>query len=154
MSSEPPTEITAAIGKAISQWQDATALFDEEVGARLNLSSSERQCLACLAHGPRPAREIADATRLTRAAVTSLIDRLEARGLLKRTPDEHDRRQVLVSMTAKAEQLTMQYYGPIVAEGTKFLARFSRKELATILRFIEEALNLQLTQVDKVRKKP
>lgn len=134
------------------RWQDATALFDEEVGERLKLSMSERQCLACLAHGARPAREIASATRLTRAAVTTLLDRLEARGLLRRTPDENDRRQVLVAMTAEAERLTMQYYGPIAAEGTDFLASFSRAQLAAILKFIEGALDLQLAQVDQLRE--
>lgn len=134
------------------RWQDATALFDEEVGERLKLSMSERQCLACLVQGPRPAREIADATKLTRAAVTTLLDRLEARGLLRRTPDEHDRRQVLVAMTAEAERLTMQYYGPIAAEGADFLANFSQEQLATILGFIEGALELQLAHIDKVRK--
>lgn len=152
MSSSPPLDRLQAIGVAIMRWQDATALFDEEFGVREGLSASERQCLAALAHGPRPAREIADATRLTRASVTTLVDRLESRGLLRRTADDKDRRQVLVSLTAKAKSLARRYYGPIAAEGAKFLAGFSEQEHATILKFMDGALALQLAQVDRIRK--
>jgi DNA-binding MarR family transcriptional regulator len=84
--------------------------------------------------------------------VTTLVDRLEERGLVNRTPDDKDRRQVMVSMTAKAERLTAQYYGPIAAEGAAFLAAFSRDEKATILKFMEGALDLQLAHIDRLRE--
>ena len=151
MSSKPSESAREAIGHAIMRWQDATALFDEEVGKRLNLSLSERQCLSCLAQGPRPARDIAEATRLTRGAVTTLLDRLEARDLVRRTPDTHDRRQILVAMTESAQQATMHYYAPIAMEGMRFLAGFSDEQLTTILAFIEGATDLQLAQVDRLR---
>ena len=140
-----------AISRAIMRWQDATQLFDEEVGARLDLSLSERQCLSCLAQGPRPARDIAEATRLTRGAVTTLLDRLEARELVKRTPDTHDRRQILVALTDTAHEATMQFYAPIAAEGMRFLGGFSDEQLTTILAFIEGATSLQLAQIDRLR---
>jgi DNA-binding MarR family transcriptional regulator len=150
MSSSDPTseDLIAAIGAAVMQWQDATQLYDERVGARLGLSMSERQCLGALAHGPRPARDIAEATHLTRAAITTLVDRLEERGLVRRTPDTVDRRQVLVSMTPKAQRLTAQFYAPIAAAGAAFLAGFSHAELMTILKFIEGALDLQQRQIE------
>lgn len=151
MSRIPASDLAAQIGKAIMQWQDMTSLFDAEVGERLKLSMSERQCLACLTLGPRPAREIANATRLTRAAVTTLLDRLEERGLVRRTPDAHDRRQVLVVMTAEAKRLTMRYYGPVAAAGAEFLGEFSREQLATILAFVEGATALQQDQIDRLR---
>ena len=146
-------ELIARIGAAISRWQDATTKFDEEVGERLDLSASERQCLALLAQGARPARDIAEATHLTRAAVTTLVDRLQDRGLVRRAADKKDRRQVLVSMTPKAERLTSQYYGPIVAKGTRFLAGFSRSQLATILEFVEGAVDLQSAEIDALARK-
>jgi DNA-binding MarR family transcriptional regulator len=142
-SDDSSAELSAAISAAVMRWQDATALFDEKVGARLGLSMSERQCLACLAHGPRPARDIAAATHLTRAAITTLVDRLEERGLVRRSPGTADRREVLVSMTPKAQRAAAQYYGPIAAEGAALLGGFTRAELATILRFIEGATELQ-----------
>jgi DNA-binding MarR family transcriptional regulator len=142
-SSNLTKDLITAIGAAVMRWQDVTARYDEAVGARLDLSTSERQCLACLVHGARPARDIASATHLSRAAVTTLVDRLEARGLVRRAADTADRRQVLVSMTQKAKRLTGQFYAAIAAEGAELLARYSREELATILNFIEAAVVLQ-----------
>lgn len=142
-SSASTKDLIAAISAAVMRWQDATQRYDEAVGARLDLSTSERQCLACLVHGARPARDIARATHLTRAAVTTLVDRLERRGLVRRAADAEDRRQVLVSMTAKAKRLTGQFYAAIAAEGAGLLARYSREELATVLDFIEAAVALQ-----------
>ena len=152
--SSPPTseDLIAAIGAAVMRWQDATAHYDEAVGERLGLSMSERQCLAALAHGPRPARDIAAATHLTRAAITTLVDRLEERGLVRRTRGTEDRRQVLVSMTPKAQRVTEQYYGPIASAGAAFLAGFSSTELATILKFIEGALALQQRQIERLEQ--
>ncbi|MBV9394705.1 MAG: winged helix-turn-helix transcriptional regulator [Methylobacteriaceae bacterium] len=153
VSSLSPSELIQRIGTAISRWQDATARFDEAIGERLHLSTSERQCLALLTQGPHPARHIAEATRLTRAAITTLVDRLEARKLVRRTADKHDRRQVLISMTPMAERLTAQYYGPIAAKGTRFLASFTHAELTAILRFVEGALELQLGEIDELARK-
>ena len=153
-SSLTPVSLATAIGAAIARWQDATQLFDDEVGERLGLSRSERQCLACIAFGARPAREIADATRLTRAAVTTLIDRLEARGLVKRSHDDTDRRQIRVALTPKAERLTAQFYGPIAEEGARWLATFSPDELTTILKFVDGASALQMSHIDRIRRRP
>src|SRR3954451_20489676 len=101
-SSQKREEIITAIGMAVMRWQDATQAYDEAVGERLGLNLAERRCLSFLYGGPQPAGAIAQATALTPAAVTSLIDRLEARGLVARTRSAEDRRKVIVEMTDKA----------------------------------------------------
>jgi DNA-binding MarR family transcriptional regulator len=146
------SEMVAEISAAVMRWQDATERFDEIVGERLDLSSTERRCLAALVERPRPAREIASATGLTRAAVTTLVDRLEARGLVQRTPDTLDRRQVLVSMTPRARRLTAQHYAPIASEGAELLAGLTAEELATIRKFVEAAAALQKKYIDELTR--
>lgn len=54
-------------------------------------------------------------------------------------------------MTDSAQQATMQYYGPLAAEGMRFLGRFSDEQLTTILAFIEGATGLQRAQIDRFR---
>jgi len=142
--------MTDAIGEAVSRWQDATQLFDEAVGARLGVSPSERRCLAFLATGPKAARDIAGETRLTPAAVTALVDRLEARDLVLRQADANDRRRVIVRLTQEAEELAHEYYGPIVAEGRKLLKRFTPGQLRTILEFVEGVRALQQKHTRKL----
>jgi DNA-binding MarR family transcriptional regulator len=89
------------------------------------------------------ASAIAKETALTPAAVTALIDRLEARGLVLRRPDASDRRKVLVEATDKTRELILETYAPTARAGEALLEGYSLEELATIRRFLEEALTLQ-----------
>ncbi len=132
-----------AIGQTIMRWQDATEAFDDAVGQPHDLNSADRRCLSFVSQGPRTASAIAKETALTPAAVTALIDRLEARGLVHRRPDASDRRKVLVEATDKTRDLILATYAPTARAGVEFLAHYSLKELATIRRFLEEALALQ-----------
>jgi DNA-binding MarR family transcriptional regulator len=142
-SSRNRNEIALAITRAVMHWQDATQDFDEAVGKRLDLNLAERRCLSFLHDGPQPAGAIAGATALTPAAVTSLIDRLEARGYVARNRSTEDRRKVMVEMTHKARQAAARYYGPIAVEGAQFIASFSNEELTAVERFLTGAIDLQ-----------
>ncbi|QND67528.1 MarR family transcriptional regulator [Mesorhizobium loti] len=150
-SSENRTELTRDIGLAIMQWQDATQAYDEAVGVRLGLNMAERHCIGLLHGGPQSAGAIATATGLTPAAVTALIDRLEARGLLTRTRSLEDRRKVVIEATEATRNLSARYYGAIAREGEKVIASFSDAELATISRFVNAALDLQRDQLARLK---
>jgi DNA-binding MarR family transcriptional regulator len=66
---------------------------------RAGLSYSEWTGLhLCSQNGTR-AREMAEAIGLTPAAVTDIIDRLESRGLVRRTRDSKDRRAIRIELT-------------------------------------------------------
>lgn len=150
-SSENRDGMTRAIGLAIMQWQDATQAYDEAVGARLGLNMAERHCIGLLHGGPQSAGAVATATGLTPAAVTALIDRLEARGLLTRTRSLEDRRKVVIEATEATRELSARYYGAIAREGEKVIATFSDAELATISRFVNTALDLQRDQLARLK---
>lgn len=55
--------------------------------------------------GPRSARSIADRLKLPPNAISPLIDRLEAAGLISRRRDGEDRRIVHISLTGKGAAL-------------------------------------------------
>ncbi|MER9299621.1 MarR family transcriptional regulator [Mesorhizobium sp. M0621] len=150
-SSDNRTVLTTAIGLAVMQWQDATQAYDEAVGVRLGLNMAERHCIGLLHGGPQSAGAIATATGLTPAAVTALIDRLEARGLLTRTRSLEDRRKVVIEATETTRELSARYYGAIAREGEKVIAIFSDAELATISRFVNAALDLQRDQLARLK---
>jgi DNA-binding MarR family transcriptional regulator len=104
--------------------------------------------MAALACGPVAPKDLAAAVRRTPAAVTALLDRLEARGLVERRPDPRDRRRLLVAMTPKAEALARRYYGPIAARGRAFLESFDDAELALLRRFLDGLIHLQEEEID------
>lgn len=151
MSTGKRAALIEAIGTAVMRWQEATQSFDDAVAERLGLSRAERQALAALYEGPRPTGAIAAAAGLTPAAVTALIDRLEARGLVERRRSEADRRQVHVALTGKALKETMRYYGPIAAEGGAILSAMSTAELEAVKGFLDSASGLQQRHLDKLR---
>lgn len=148
-------EIEKRIGGLIMRWQDATQAFDEAVGERLRLNAAERRCLAAVFDGPQPTGALAEAAHLTPAAITSLVDRLEKRGLLMRTRSEEDRRKVMVAVTEKGRTEALQYYGPLAKEGAQMLAELDAHHLEGVALFLENALALQqrhlvaLSQTDR-----
>ena len=133
------------------RWQDATQEFDEAFGAAFDLNPTERRCLAVLAEGPKPAKAVAEATGLTAAAVTSLIDRLAARGFVVRDRDEQDRRKVAISLTPSATKVANAFYGPIASEGQALLGVFPETELRIIRDFLEKVLALQERHTRRAR---
>ncbi|PSJ57374.1 MarR family transcriptional regulator [Pseudaminobacter soli (ex Li et al. 2025)] len=139
-----------AITEAVMRWQDATQAFDDAVGERAGLNAAERRALALLQGGPQTAGALATATALTPAAVTSLIDRLEARGLVRRTRSAEDRRKVMVEAGEAARDLGLKYYGPIAQAGWEMLDGYSDAELATVERFISDALALQQRELARL----
>ncbi|TIQ96574.1 MarR family transcriptional regulator [Mesorhizobium sp.] len=153
-SSMNRAEMTAAVSRAVMRWQDATQAYDEAVGERLGLIAAERHCLSLLYAGPQSASAVAAATGLTPAAVTALIDRLEARGLVTRTRSVEDRRKVVIEATDLTRELSERYYGAIAREGEKVMAAFSDAELATVLRFIDAALELQSERLARLKAEP
>ncbi len=135
-------DLIDAIARAIPRWQDAVGKFDEAVGRRYGLGVAERHCLAVLVEGPRTASEIARDVSLSPAAVTALLDRLEARHLVKRARDKADRRKVLVALGDAAFEIVARYL-PIAKEGRKRLASMTEAELAAVAKFVDMALDLQ-----------
>jgi DNA-binding MarR family transcriptional regulator len=56
--------------------------------------------------GHLPLSKIGERLMVHPTSVTNAIDRLEAQGLVRRTPDRADRRRVLASLTAKGKRVT------------------------------------------------
>lgn len=141
-------KLLTAIGEAVMRWQDATQAYDEAVGERLELNAAERRTLSFLFAGPQPAGAIAAAVSLTPAAVTALIDRLEAKGFLRRERSAEDRRKVMVEVTDKAREATGRYYMPLAAAGERFMQDFTEAELEVALAFLKGATGIQQKALD------
>ena len=130
-------ELVDALGLAVQRYQRSTQAFDDTVGRLLGLGPSDVRCLDWLADGPKTAGQLSKATGLRPAATTALIDRLVAKGLVQRVPDDIDRRQVLVQMTEEGHARTWELYGPLAMEGRQQLARLRLSDLELMLRQLE-----------------
>lgn len=60
-------------------------------------------------HGELTISEIGRLTSLAKTTLTSMLDRMEAGGLIERIPDKKNRRQIFISVTEKAKNYREKY---------------------------------------------
>lgn len=144
-------EVIAAL-RAEGSARDA---LDQAVADRLRINLTDLRCLDVLEqHGTSTAGELASALGLSSGAVTALLDRLEYGGYVQRRRDADDRRRVLVELTAHAQRLAAELYGPIGAEGRALLARLAPRDLALLRDFMRRSRELQVSHEARIRSAP
>ncbi len=126
------------VGQAIRENQTAVDAVDEAASRRLGVNRTDLRVMDIIEQngGRMTAGAIADAAHLTTGAVTTLVDRLEKKGYLKRARDKEDRRKVLVELTPKAKKRLGEIYGPIGQQAYETLKQYSDKELKLFRDFI------------------
>jgi len=84
-----------------------------------------------------PIRELAQKTALGKSTLTSMLDRLEAGGYLRRVPEPNDRRKILIERTDKDRAL-QDLYDQVSAEMTAlFYEDFSEQEIDDFERYLQ-----------------
>jgi DNA-binding MarR family transcriptional regulator len=81
------------------------------------------------------AGRLAERAQLSPGAMTALLDRLERRGLARRTRDTKDRRRVLVEVTPELRQMASELYGT-PDEGADALAAYTNEQLEFLVGFL------------------
>jgi MarR family transcriptional regulator for hemolysin len=117
--------------------------FDTRL-APLDLNLTQASLLGYIAEfGATTQTDLADHLGIGRAAIGSVIDRLEARGLVERRPRPDDRRVWLVAITESGEQLAAQVNEVdqvLRAELRHGLGREERQALAWVMTRLQQNL--------------
>jgi DNA-binding MarR family transcriptional regulator len=145
-------ELLVAIGQRVQAFQDATDQVDEAVARRLRLNRTDLRCLSVLSQaGTLGASALADAAGLSRGAMTTALDRIEAAGYVRRVWDQQDRRTVRVEITEAAKQEVGVLYGPLAKEGAQLLQKYTTRELEAVLRYLDDGRQLQRAHAQRIR---
>src|SRR4051812_39465439 len=90
-------ELEQAVIEASRESSTTAIFFHSAIAEQIGIGATEEKTLFILSGaGPLTAGEIAQKTGLTTASVTSLIDRLENKGFVRRLHDTKDRRRIIV----------------------------------------------------------
>jgi DNA-binding MarR family transcriptional regulator len=125
----------------ISRIATRIAQRQDDVFGRYGLNRGDVGVLSALRTSPAPHKlsptQLFRGLMLSSAGMTKRLDRLEQRGLVKRTPEPKDRRAVSIQLTPAGRQLVAR----AVAENTKNevallggLTQRERRELGDLLR--------------------
>lgn len=87
-----------------------------------------------------PIVELSKRTGLAKTTLTSMLDRMEAKGFLKRTADPQDRRAFRINLTPKAKALSGQYDDVSDEMSCIFYENFTDEEIDQFEGFLEKIL--------------
>ena len=147
----------AQLAALIRQYQRDSDDFDQAVAERAGINRTDLRCLDLLleltmaGRGMTPAR-LVEASGLTPSTITSVLDRLERAGYVRRVRDSENRRQVFLQLTAEFATLTQEIFGPLAQEGAGQLERFADSEVEVLIRFFAEGHDQRVKRAALIRE--
>jgi MarR family 2-MHQ and catechol resistance regulon transcriptional repressor len=100
---------------------------------------SDFAVLEMLLHkGPQPVNEIGRRVELTSGAITTAVDRLESRGLVRREAHESDRRARIVCLTPRGKEEAVEAFAIHRTAMDVAASGLSKTERATLIRLLKK----------------
>jgi DNA-binding MarR family transcriptional regulator len=129
-------------------------LFHQAVAERLGLNATDLKCLDLARHEQDiTAGRIAELTGLTTAAITSVIDRLEKSGIVRRERDSRDRRKVFVRPVPERGAEIGKMFESLTRAMRQLYATYSVADLTLLRDFAMEADKVMLAETRKLRQR-
>jgi DNA-binding MarR family transcriptional regulator len=147
----------ALLAGLIRQYQRDIDAFDQAVAERVGLSRTDFRCLDLVleltaAGTPPTPGQLAEAAGLTPSTITSVLDRLERAGYLRRVRGQANRRQVLLQLTAAFAEATEEIFAPIAAEGAGQLRQLADAEVETLIEYFSGAHDQRVKRTRLIRE--
>jgi DNA-binding MarR family transcriptional regulator len=116
----------------------------EKAYARFGISRGEFDVLATLRRSGEPytlsPRQLSATLMLTTGGMTGRLDKLERAGLLRRSPDPHDRRGLQVTLTEEGLSMVDRAVGAGLALQTEALSTLDAEQAGQLADLLRELL--------------
>ena len=133
-------ELEEQVLRALAAWQIPVIRLNGMLAERLGMTWTDLQALYVLANrGAASPGELARQVNLTSGAASRMIDRLERAGYVRRAPDPHDRRRVVIEADPDAVARVGGLYDELNAAHRRDLGELRSADLRALLRFLEAA---------------
>jgi DNA-binding MarR family transcriptional regulator len=140
--------------EAVRASQSASDVMDEAFVDFLGVNRTDGRCLDVVdRRGRVTAGELAREVGLTTGAVTAVVDRMEAAGLMRRGSDPEDRRKVVIELTPEAKRLAAEVYGPLAEAARPYLETLSDQQVLTLIGFLETGRRINLEHAEVIRSR-
>jgi DNA-binding MarR family transcriptional regulator len=123
-----------ALLPVLRQW---VTMRVQQASADCDLSLRQYAALHGIREGASSPGELARLWQVTPAALTGIVDRLERRGLVRRTPDPSDRRRLCLVLTEEGLRTSRQVESALTTDLATQLATASPAELAELGRALD-----------------
>lgn len=156
MNHHPPNrpDLYQELLDASKQQSTLTILYHQAVAKYLDLNITDHKCLdIVLGMGKATAGQLAELTGLTTGAITSVLNRLEKAGFVRRVKDLNDLRMVIVEPVYANLYEVKAVFAPLTEDMTKLYARYSPDELRVILDYMKRSNQILVRQSEELRKK-
>ncbi|GAA4360169.1 MarR family winged helix-turn-helix transcriptional regulator [Angustibacter luteus] len=144
-SPSPRAEATERIALHMQEVIAAAVLTNERIARLIGLNVVDFQTFGVLLRqgSPMTPGEVSAATALPSSTTTRVLDRLEAKGMVRREADPDDRRKVLVHALPFEDAQVGQAYGQIMKEMAEVHEGFSLAELAIVERYLASITSIR-----------
>jgi DNA-binding MarR family transcriptional regulator len=144
-------QLEAALNHAGREMSTATIMFHSALAQQLGLNVTDWKCIDLVDRfGPLSAGKLAELTGLTSGAITGVVDRLEKAGFVRREPDPHDRRRVIIRAVYDRMAELETVFGSFVAALDDLNARYSEAELVLIRDYMQNAIAVMQREAAKL----
>ena len=153
MTRKTKRELVHELVAATRASQVATDKMDDAGSRALGVNRTDGRCLDVIQQTGRiSAGELAERAGLTSGSVTAVIDRLEAKGFVRRVADPEDRRKVLLEVTEEMQHRALELWGPLAHRGIPHLEKLSVDEIELLIRYMRFATELNEIRAAEIRE--
>ena len=103
-------------------------------------------------HDEIPISELSVRTQLEKSTLTSMLDRLEHDGFIRRIASKDDRRKIIIKRTEKDRSFQQVYYRISDEMAVRFYKDFSEKDIDRFEGYLQRILDNLLVPEDESRK--
>jgi DNA-binding MarR family transcriptional regulator len=145
-------DLHQALLDASKKHSTLTVMFHQHVAKVLGLNITDHKCLDyVLGMEKVTAGQLADMTGLTTGAITSVLNRLEKAGFVRRVKDADDRRIVYVEPVYANLGPVFELFGRMAEDMLDLFARYRPEELSVILDYLERSNQVMARQTERLR---
>jgi DNA-binding MarR family transcriptional regulator len=123
--------------------------LDQAAADRYGLNRTDMRALDIVGRaGPLAPTAMARALGFTTGGVTTVLDRLERAGYVRRRPDPGDRRRQLVETTEVTAVRDQEIFGDLIRSTRQFLETYTDEQLLVIDDFLDRTRKITAAYAD------